>query len=248
MKKIDVLAFGAHPDDVEACAAGLLIKAKKQGYSIGIVDLTRGEASNYGSVEERDKEAEKAARILNLDFRGNLQIPDEHVLPTRENIEKVVNVIRRCRPEIVVLPYFYDLHPDHSTTGIIGERAAFFAKIQKYSALVKLSAHQVSLVIFYMLHTEFQPSFVLDITDEYKQKIKAIYAHTSQFFLKKNGKYTKKFHNDDFMEFLESRAKVYGYKIGTKYGEPYLLKSYLGLKNFTGIISGDFRSLTSWKK
>lgn len=248
MKKIDVLAFGAHPDDVEACAAGLLLMAKKQGMSTGITDLTRGEASNFGSAIERDKEAKKAGRILKLDFRTNLKIRDEHVFVNDQNLEKAVHVIRQCRPSILILPYFNDLHPDHATTGIIGEKAAFFAKIQKYSSHIKLPAHQVSLVLFYMLHTEFNPSFVLDITSEYKQKVKAIHAHTSQFFLKKNGKYTKAFHNDDFMDFFDARAKVYGYKIGTKYGEPYLLRSHLGLTNFIEIISGDFRSLTSWRK
>lgn len=248
MKKIHVLAFGAHPDDVEACASGFLIKAKNQGLTVGIVDFTRGEASNFGTVKERDKESKKATKILKLDYRNNLNIPDEHVLVNEENIEKVVKEIRKLKPEIVLLPYFNDLHPDHANTGIIGKKALFFAKIKKFSKNINLDSHQVSLVLFYMLHTEFKPSFILDISEEYSTKLKAIYAHKSQFFKKEKNRYLKRFHNPDFMDFFESRTKVYGYKIGVKYGEPYLIEGYLGLNNFRDILSGDFRSLTIWKK
>lgn len=248
VQKVDLLAFGAHPDDVEACAAGLLIKAKTQGLRIGLIDATRGEASNFGTARERDREAQKAAKILKLDLRLNLGLPDEHVSVNEENIEKFVEVIRAYRPEILILPYYGDFHPDHAATGQLGEKAAFFSKISKYSKSINLPAHQPTLVLFYMLHTEFKPSFILDISDVYEQKLKSIYAHRSQFFRKNRGRYTKNFHNPDFMEFFEARARVYGYKIGAKYGEPYLLKGYLGLKNIDAVISGDFRSLTSWKK
>ncbi len=248
-KKINILAFAAHPDDVEACAGGLLIKAKKKGFSTGIIDMTRGEASNFGSVKERDREAKKAAKILSLDYRFNLNIPDEHVLVTEENILKVVSLIRDLKPDIILAPYYNDLHPDHAHTGQIVNYASFFAKIKKYSKdLEEKNTHQVSLLLFYMLHTEFQPSFILDVSEEYQQKIKSVYVHRSQFFKKEKKGYTKQFHNPHFMEFFESRAKVYGYKIGVKFGEPYLIKGYLGLTDFTNIISGELRSLTSWIK
>lgn len=245
--KIDILAFGAHPDDVESCAAGFLLKAKKQGLKTGIVDMTKGEASNFGTVGERNDEAGEAKKILKADIRLNLCIPDEHVLVNEENIAKVTTVIRQFRPDIILLPYFDDLHPDHKATGLIGEKAAFFSKIKKYSEDIKLEAHQPSLLMFYMLHTEFRPSFVLDISEEYEQKMKSMYAHKSQFFVKQGKKYSNKFHNPDFMEFFEARAKVYGYRIGVKYGEPYLMKGYLGLNNFMDITNGDLRSLTGWR-
>src|SRR5258706_5683958 len=195
LNKIDVLAFGAHPDDVEACAAGFLIKAKEEGFTTGIIDLTRGEASNFGSMEERDEEARKAAEILKLDVRLNLDIPDSDIDISKENLEKVVEVIRKYKPDIIIFPYFEDLHPGHAATGILGEKAAFFAKIQKFSVNVNLPAHQPTLVMFYMLHTEFQPSFILDVSEVYEKKLKAIYAHASQFFQKKGNKYSKQFHN-----------------------------------------------------
>lgn len=248
MKKIDILAFGAHPDDVEACASGFLIKSKNQGLTTGIVDLTRGESSNFGSVRERIKEANEAAKILKLDYRSNLEIPDGHVLVTEENIKKAVIEIRKLKPHIVLLPYFNDLHPDHANTGLIGKKALFFSKIKKYDKTINFEAHQVALVLYYMLHTEFKPSFILDITEEYPIKLKSIYCHKSQFFKKTTRGYLKKFHNPDFMQFFEARAKVYGYKIGVVFGEPYLLEGYLGLRNFRDILSGEFRSLTRWNK
>lgn len=247
-KKIDILAFGAHPDDVEACASGFLLKAKQKGLKTGIVDMTRGEASNFGSVEERDKEAKKAAKILRLDLRLNLNIPDEHVIVCEEYIEKVVKVIREFKPELILAPYYNDLHPDHANTGLITKKAAFFSKIQKFSKKIRFPAHQPYLVFHYMLHTEFKPSFILDVTDVYKTRLKSLYTHRSQFFIKEKNRYTKRFHNPDFMDFFDSRAKVYGYKIGVKYGEPYLIDGYLGLKDFRDVLSGDFRSLTRWKK
>ncbi len=246
-KKIDFLAFGAHPDDVEACAGGLLLIAKKAGHTTGIVDLTRGEASNFGSVEERNKEARKAARILKLDLRMNLSLPDADIPVDESNVVRLVEVIREYRPEVVLLPYFADLHPAHASVGLIGEKAVFFAKIAKFAADLKLPPHQVSLSLFYMLHTEFTPSFALDISDVYPIKKKALLAHRSQFYLKKGDHYTPKFHNPDFLEFFEARAKVYGYKIGCQFAEPYLLKGIVGLKNLDSLTSGGMRSLTGWQ-
>ncbi|GIW62306.1 MAG: N-acetyl-alpha-D-glucosaminyl L-malate deacetylase 1 [Patescibacteria group bacterium] len=247
-QKINVLAVGAHPDDVEACAAGFLIKAKKKGLTTGIIDMTLGESSNFGTVAERKKEAKEAAKILNLDTRVNQRIPDGHVLVSEENIFSMVKAIRKLRPDIILAPYYNDLHPDHANTGLIVKKATFFAKIQKYSPINNLEPHQPGMLLFYMLHTEFTPSFILDISEEYQTKLRSIYAHKSQFFKKGKTGYTKEFHNPDFMEFFNSRSRVYGYKIGAEYGEPYLLEGYLGLKGFEDLMSGSLRSLASWRK
>ncbi len=247
MKKINVLAFGAHPDDVEACAGGLLVKAKKAGLSTGIVDFTRGEFSNFGTKEERDKEAKKAATILDLDVRENLNIPDSRVLETEDHVEKVASCIRKYKPDIILAPYFEDLHPDHRRAGKIVEQAAFFAKLSKYGDS-KESPHQTGVLMYYMLHTEFHPSFVLDISDEFEIRKASLLAHTSQFYKSKDGQYTDELHNPQFNQFFEARSIMYGYKIGATYGEPYLLKSYLGLRDIRDVINGDLRSLTAWKK
>lgn len=248
LEKINVLAFAAHPDDAEACAGGLLLVAKGNGYTTGIVDLTRGEASNFGSVDERDKEAAAASKILQLDLRLNLGVPDSDIEVSYENLSKLVEVIRQYKPDIVVLPYFADLHPAHASVGQLGEKAVFFSKIAKFRADLKLPPHQTKLVLFYMLHTEFQPSFALDISAVYDKKMKAMLAHKSQFFIKKGGSYTNKFHNQEFVDFFESRAKVYGYKIGVKFAEPYLVNGLIGLSDISNLVSGGLRSLTNWKR
>ncbi len=248
MKHIHILAFGAHPDDVEACGAGMLIKAKRQGQSIGIIDMSRGEGSNFGTVQERDKETKAASDILKLDVRKNLNIPDIRVFDTEDNVEKVAAIIRKYKPNIVLAPYHEDIHPDHAQTGKIVEKAAFFAKIKKYKTQKYSEPHQVGVVMYYMLHTEFKPSFILDISSEYQTRRKSFLAHKSQLYRKEGGKFSQKLINKDFVSFLESRSKVFGYKIGAKYGEPFYLKSNLGLKNVDSLISGDLRSLTTWVK
>lgn len=247
-KKINILAFGAHPDDVEACAGGLLAKAKSEGLTTGIIDFTRGESSNFGTMKERDIEAKNAAKILKLDIRDNLNIPDSNFDMSTKNIEKVVEVIRMYKPDVLIAPYFKDLHPGHALAGQIVERAAFFAKIDKFNSKSKYRSHQISMLIFFMLHTEFQPSFILDTTDFQDIKEKSTDQHKSQFFKKINNGYSKDYHNPDFMNFFKNRSKVYGYKIGTQYGEPFLINGFIGIKSIKDIFTGDFRSLTSWNK
>jgi N-acetylglucosamine malate deacetylase 1 len=250
--RVDVLGIGAHPDDVEACAGGLLIKAKKYGWTTGILDLTRGEGSNFGTVEERAHEAAEASKILKLDYRGNLGVPDMHVGDTEDAMPKLVSVLRELRPKIILLPYFADLHPDHAATGQVGNMAAFMAKIARYLTPdgKQQPPHQVSLTAYYMLHTEFNPSFVLDVSEEHQTKMRSIHAHRSQFFKKDeaSGEYTQDYHNPEFLEFFEARSRVYGYKIGVRFGEPFLIKGYLGLRSLEGLMSGDGRSLVKWSE
>lgn len=250
MSKIDVLAVGAHPDDVEAFAAGLLLQAKKAGLKTGVVDLTRGEGSNFGSVEERDEEARHAAEILQLDHRSNLGIPDQRVQDTHAYTAALVRVIRELRPDIVALPHVHDHHPDHAATGVLGSKAAFFAKLQKCKLEMELQPHQPRLVVYYMLHTEFIPSFVLDISEERATKVRSMLAHRSQFYTRNEstGQYSGEFHNPEFLEFVEARDRVYGYKIGARYGEPYFINGYLGLRSFRDIMAGSFRSLVGWSQ
>jgi N-acetylglucosamine malate deacetylase 1 len=245
MSNIDVLAVGAHPDDVETFAAGLLIQAKKAGLKTGIVDLTRGEGSNFGAVEERDEEARRAAEILELDYRSNLGMPDQRVEDTHVHVAQLVRVLREVRPATVLLPYFADYHPDHAAAGVLGNKAAFFARLEKFDAATALQPHQPALLLYYMLHTEFTPSFVLDITEERATKVRSMLAHRSQFFTRSEttGEYGDEPHNTDFMDFLEARDRVYGYKIGARYGEPYVVDGHLGLKSIRDMMSGSLRSL-----
>jgi bacillithiol biosynthesis deacetylase BshB1 len=248
MTRIDVLALAAHPDDVEIFAAGSLLQARKAGLTTGIVDLTRGEASNFGSAEERDEEARQAARILCIEYRHNLGIPDQRVEDTPAHVEALVRMIRELQPSVLLLPYRGDHHPDHAATGVLGSKAAFFAKLERFR--VPGRAHQVSLVMYYMLHTEFSPSFVLDISEERATKARAMLAHCSQFYQQdgSTGRYSTELRNRDFVEYIEARDRSYGYRIGATYGEPYLIEGVLGLRSFRDIMAGSFRSLAAWSQ
>ena len=129
--KLDVLAFGAHRDDIELTCAGTVIKLSDQGYKTGIVDLTAGEMGTRGSAREREEEARQAAKILRVQCRDNLGIPDANIELTRENKLKVVKAIRKYRPRIVLLPYWEDRHPDHTHAGQLISEASFIAGLSK---------------------------------------------------------------------------------------------------------------------
>lgn len=235
--KVDILAFAAHPDDVEYGAGGFLLKAKEQGLSTAIIDLTLGDKSTHGSVKERLKEADSASKILELNERENLKIPDNHVNPYDENqIVQVVRVIRNFKPTYILAPYFHDLHPDHAHCGQLVEKAAFFSKVKNHHKNITDEPHKVSYVLYYQLHTDFLPSFIIDISTTIDKKIDAIYAHKSQFFYEHNGILSPR--NPELENAIRHKASVYGKKIATQYGEPFYTKSYIGFSNIPTFISG----------
>jgi len=178
--KIDVVAFGAHPDDVELGCGGTLFKLKKMGYRTAIIDLTEGEMGSRGSVEQRYKEATEAAQILQVDLRKNLQIPDGHIEVSVQNREKIMREVRHLKPDLVFAPYPDDRHPDHVYAGNLVTEGCFYAGLQKM--LPDLEPHRPYRIIYYMAKYEFTPSFVIDITEEFEAKFKALQAYQSQFF------------------------------------------------------------------
>ena len=129
--KLDVLAFGAHPDDVELGCAGTLLKLSQQGYSTGIIDLTEGEMASRGTVEERYKESSEASKILGVKLRENLKIPDANILPNDANRDKIIEVVRKYRPSIVFAPYPEDRHPDHVHASNLITEGSFYAGLKK---------------------------------------------------------------------------------------------------------------------
>jgi bacillithiol biosynthesis deacetylase BshB1 len=167
--ELDVLAFGAHRDDIELTCAGTMIKLVDQGYSTGIIDITAGEMGTRGSAEERAAEAETAAKILRVQCRDNLGIPDANIELSRENKLKVVKAIRKYKPRIVLLPYWEDRHPDHAHAGQLVFEAAFIAGLSKLDT--GQPKHRPEKLIYYMCHYEFKPSFIVDVTDQYERKM-----------------------------------------------------------------------------
>lgn len=235
---LDILAFGAHPDDVEAGASGLLIKAKNQGLTTGIIDLTAGEMGTTGNKEIRSQEANKASQILKLDFRESLGLPDAGIVNSSENQQKIIHVIRRHTPQIILIPYWEDRHPDHMITSHMVSHCIFYSELGKLTT--KHPLHKPQLVLYYMLHFQFEPSFILDISQEFSTKMEVLTSHHSQY--KKEGEIPDHPEEEphEHLEFFENRARFYGSSIGTKFGEPYKAKQVLGLKDINNIIPNNF--------
>lgn len=248
--QLDVLAFAAHPDDVELCAGGTMCVLARDGYATGIVDFTRGELGSRGTPEGRMEEAEAAAEILGLAARDNLGLPDGDIQNTKENQQGLVRLIRRYRPHIVLINALEERHPDHGAAARLSTDALF------YSGLSKLATFDVdgspqepwrpSHVLHYMQTVEFEPTFVVDVTDVWEQRTAALQAFQSQFF---NPTYDKGadepetfISNPDFFRWVEARARVYGYRTGASFGEPLLYRhGPVGVQDLMGVLGGEKR-------
>jgi bacillithiol biosynthesis deacetylase BshB1 len=235
LKKIDCLAFGAHPDDIELFCSGLLIKLHRQGYSTGIIDLTGGELSTNGTVESRESEAKKAAEILQVTTRKNLEFQDGGIENTQRNRLEIIKILREFRPKLILQPYWEDRHPDHIAASKIITDACF------YSGLSKIETNQIphrpETILFYMLHSTFTPSFIVDITQEMDTKIKVIETFESQFGQTNAKKNITFINRPEFFDSIVNRAKFYGYEINAKFGEPYYYKGILRIDNIMNFFS-----------
>lgn len=235
MKKIDCLAISPHPDDVELFCSGVLIKLKKQGYSIAVADLTRGELSSNGDVKSRLAESEKAKEILGLDYRLNLELTDGNLSGDHHQRMEVVNLIRTMKPVICLIPYWKDRHPDHEAASMLLTRSLFDAGLKKIES--SQPAYRPDTVLYYMMHQFFQPTFIVDITDEMDTKIEAIEAYRSQFAMSGNGFELTYINRPEFLTSLRTRAAFLGEQIGVKYGEGFLYKGSLKIDNIPQFFS-----------
>lgn len=219
--KVKVLAFGAHPDDIELGCAGLLAKLSNDNVPFGMVDLTRGEMGTRGTVEERAEEAANAAQILRAQFRVNLQIPDTKIEHTIENREKIIRLIRQTQPEVILLPHPGDRHPDHAQCAKLVKAAAFYAGVKKISPEPGVSAHRPSKLLYYMISTPFEPTIYVDISETFEQKIAALRAHRSQFFNESYQAEETYISSRAYFESIETRAKYFGWQAGVAFAEPF---------------------------
>ena len=227
---IDVLAFGAHPDDIELTCAGTIIKLHATGYKTGVIALTRGELGTRGTAEIRAQEFEAAEKIMGLSVHKMLDIPDGNIAATQENKLKVIREIREHKPRIVFAPYWKVRHPDHGHASHLVREAAFFSGLKKIDT--GQEAHRPFKVIFYPGRFEFVPSFIVDVSQYHGQKVEAIQAYKSQFHNPEKNKYGDEETNISTPEFLEAiitRDKQYGSYIGVKYGEPFLVREAMRL-------------------
>lgn len=224
--KVDILAFGAHPDDTELGCSGTLASLVSQGKTVAVADLTRGEMGSRGTAEIRMKEAQHAAEIIGLTDRVNLGLPDTELRNSRDFQLPIIEVVRHFKPHICILPAPSDRHPDH------GNATALLVDAIFYSGLVKIETnhsdgniqekHRPSHIIHYMQDRPFEPDFVYDISKTLEIKEKAIKAFTTQFDVEDPGDEPQTYISDpDFFKALRARAKHFGHLAGFEYGEAF---------------------------
>lgn len=225
--KLDLLAIAAHPDDAELSCGGTLIKMKKRGYKTGILDLTRGEAGTRGTAATRLREAAAAARVLGVDYRGNLRLPDARLEVNERNKLAVAQKIRELQPRTVILPYWEGRHPDHYTAARLAYEGCFLAGFQRLRGL-RGEAYRPFKVLYATLYdATLRPTFIVDITEEYEQRRRAILCYESQFRPKRKEKSRVYLPLDRLEQQVNLMARYYGQMIGVEYGEPFLVKELL---------------------
>lgn len=224
-QEIDVLAFGAHPDDVEIGMAGSIAKWVASGKSIVICDLTEAELSSNGNVESRRVEAANSAEILGIKERINLQLPDRGLYISDENINLIAGVIRKYKPKLIFAPYEKDRHPDHGNCSHLVREAFFSAGICKYKVKEGYPAHKANNLFFYLINGFTKPHFMIDISDFMDKKVEALKAYQSQFFLNQDGVRTPL--TDGYIESLVSRERLFGKEVGVTYAEGFMTSTSL---------------------
>jgi bacillithiol biosynthesis deacetylase BshB1 len=241
---LDLLAIAAHPDDVELTCGGTMLKMARLGYKTGILDLTAGEMGTRGTPEIRAREAAKAAKLLRASWRGTLGVPDSDVQPSRQHKLKLASVIRELRPKTVIIPYWEARHPDHYHASTLAYEGCFLAGLKQLP--LEGEPFRPFKILYATSFAEVRPTFVVDITPEYEQRRKAILAFSSQFIPPKRQsrrqfKKTSVFLAIDRLEFhMNQIARQYGEAIGVQYGEPFLVKELMQVRD---VIQMDVRSI-----
>lgn len=238
--KLDILAIAAHPDDVELGAGGSVAKAVKQGKSVGILDLTRGELGTRGTPEIREIEARNAAKILGVKVRENVELPDGFLENTRAFQLRILPFIRHYQPEIILANAINDRHPDHGKGSKLISDACFLSGLKAIETKwdgKEQNAWRPKAVYHFIQDYYINPDFIIDITDTWEIKLNAVRAFESQFYQGKDDKGpVTPISTKGFMQSLESRAREYGRLIKTEFGEGFTVERPPGVKDFTDLI------------
>ena len=216
MATVDLLAFGPHPDDLEIGLGGTLAKHAALGHRVGLCDLTRGELASNGTPEQRIVEAEEARLVLGAAWRENLALPDRAIGSAPTHARRVAELIRRWRPRAIALPYWQDRHPDHLAAANLLRDGVFNAKLRKYEA--DGDPWQPEWVCFYFINDAGTASFVVDVSDYYDIKRKALACYGSQF-TRATGSAETRLNAPDFNQLIESRDAQFGALAGVRFAE-----------------------------
>jgi bacillithiol biosynthesis deacetylase BshB1 len=236
---IDALVFAAHPDDAELAMGGTIAKLTKNDFKVGVIDLTRGELGTRGNAETRQREAFNAAISLKINLRENLEMPDGDIRNTKENLMKIIISIRKFKPKIIFAPYFNDRHPDHIDASNLVKRAMFssgLSKIKTFDKEVPQNHYRPEKLFYYMQTYTFEPSFIIDITETFDQKMKAVECYSTQFHNPKSLEPETFISRPEFINYIKSKAEFYGFYIGKKYGEPFFCEEKIEL-DILGLLS-----------
>ncbi len=240
--KIDVLAFGVHPDDVELSCSGVLMVEKNNGKTTGIIDLTEGELGTRGTADTRKEEAADSAKILGVDIRENLKLADGFFKNDEESQLEIIRTIRKYKPEIIICNAPEDRHPDHGRSAGLVSDAAFLSGLQKIETNEKginQEAWRPKYVLHYIQDRYLKPDFVVDITAVIEKKIESIKAFKTQFHNPGIEGPQTYISSPDFLDSIIYRSKMFGKMIGVKYAEGFISKKTIGISNFDAIIKQD---------
>jgi bacillithiol biosynthesis deacetylase BshB1 len=232
--KIDILAIGVHPDDVELSCSGTIAKHISLGNSVGILDLTLGELGTRGNAEIRTTEATESAKILGVSFRTQLKFKDGFFENNEAHLKHIIEVIRKHKPEIVLCNAVSDRHPDHCRAAKLVSDACFYSGLMKIETKVggkKQEAWRPNAVYHYVQDQYIHPDFVVDITDFMEVKHKAIMAFSSQFYNPNSGEPETPISSKAFLEAINSKMALWGRAIGVPYAEGFTVDRYPGVNN-----------------
>jgi bacillithiol biosynthesis deacetylase BshB1 len=224
------LVIAPHPDDAEISTGGMLLRSQREGLRVGVVELTNGEPTPFGSPEIRAAETARATEILRLDWRHNLGLPNRSLEATLEARRALAEVFRVMRPRIIFAPYWEDVHPDHVAASQLIDAARFWSKLSK-TDMQGEPYWPPRILYFWSIHLRIhpKPAFVLDISDVIDEKMAAIRAYESQFLTGRSQQFPAPL--DD----IRDRARYWGWTIGKGYGEPFASREEIGLSSLTAL-------------
>jgi bacillithiol biosynthesis deacetylase BshB1 len=235
--KLDILAIGVHPDDVELSCSGTLLKHIDLGYKVGLLDLTRGELGTRGSAETRDVEAEDARKIIGALVRENVGMADGFFTHNEENLRKIIRVIRQYQPEVVFLNAIDDRHPDHGRASKLCSDACFLSGLIKIQTVdnqnVVQDAWRPKYVYHYIQDRSLKADFVIDISAYMDKKIESVLAYKTQFFQgnENDNEPQTPISGKNFLESLKAKDRVYGRLINAEFGEAFTTERPVGVSN-----------------
>ena len=238
--KLDILAIGSHPDDVELGCSGTLIAEIQRGKKAGIVDLTQGELGTRGTIETRYHEAADAAKIMGLSARENLKMRDGFFRNDEEHQMQLIKVIRKYQPEIVIANILEDRHPDHGRGGWLAYDACFFSGLRQVKTKDDEGREQErwrpKMLLHYIQDRFYEPDIIVDISHVWEKRMEAIQAYRTQFLPEASADPQTYISSPDFLESLKARARSLGKRIGVKYAEGFLSKKSIGIKSLDALV------------